>query len=264
VEPPTPEGQQPPPPPGDQTPPPTYEQQWPAAPPQAPPPSYDATAETTYPSYWNQQNLPPAYATPPKSGTNGFAIAALVFGIIPICFLGVIFAIVALVQTSKSGQKGKGFAIAGLVLSALWLAGGVTVAVVNGLNSADRDSSTGTIKTAGRLHVYDLKVGDCFNDKAEPGKLANTVPAVPCSQPHSAEVFAVVPAKGSSFPGDAAMNTQAQNACTDRMDAVDSKQVPHDAELHWFRPTEIYWKLNHRDIACMVVTQTKRAGSLLN
>lgn len=262
VDPPPPGGQQPPP-PGDQTPPPTYESHWPVQPPPpAPPPRYDATPQTNYPAHWNQQNLAPVYVETPRGGTNGFAIAALVFGIIPICFLGVIFGIVALVQTSKSGQKGKALAITGLVLNVLWVVGFTTVAVVNGLNTADRDA-TGTIKSAGRLHVYDLKVGDCFDDEAAESELKSNVPAVPCTEPHSAEVFAVVRASGASYPGDDTIDKQAQTVCTSRMNAVDSDRVPSDAELHWFRPTESYWRLNHRNIACLVVTQTTHRGSLL-
>ena len=54
------------------------------------------------------------------SSTNGFAIASLVFGILWLFWLGsllaVIFGHVAVVQTRKRGQRGRGLAIAGLVL----------------------------------------------------------------------------------------------------------------------------------------------------
>lgn len=58
-------------------------------------------------------------------GTNGFAIAALVLGILWLCgagsLLALIFGIVALSQIKRTGQGGKGMAIAGIVLGAVGL-----------------------------------------------------------------------------------------------------------------------------------------------
>ena len=62
---------------------------------------------------------------PQTSGTNGLAVASLILGILWLCWLGsvlaVIFGHVALSQIKKSGntQGGKGLAIAGLVLGYL-------------------------------------------------------------------------------------------------------------------------------------------------
>jgi hypothetical protein len=67
-------------------------------------------------------------ATPPQSGkTSGMAIASLVLGILGFCgvtaILGVILGIVAQVKISRSGGrlKGRGLAIAGILLSVLTL-----------------------------------------------------------------------------------------------------------------------------------------------
>ena len=71
----------------------------------------------------------PAPGTP--SRTSGFAIAALVFGIIGGILLSVIFGIVALVKIRGNPQlRGKGMAIAGLILSGLWLVGIIALIVV--------------------------------------------------------------------------------------------------------------------------------------
>ena len=69
---------------------------------------------------------PPQGARP--GGTNGLAVASLILGILWICWLGsilaVIFGHVALAQIKKSGnlQQGRGLAIAGLVLGYIALA----------------------------------------------------------------------------------------------------------------------------------------------
>ena len=62
----------------------------------------------------------PEFPPPPAASTNGFAVAALIFGILG-RLLGFVFGIIALVQIRRTGQKGTGLAVAGLVLSALWL-----------------------------------------------------------------------------------------------------------------------------------------------
>lgn len=73
----------------------------------------------------------PQYGAPAPAtggGTNGLAVASLILGILWLCWLGsllaVIFGHVALGQIKKSGetQGGKGLAIAGLVLGYLGIA----------------------------------------------------------------------------------------------------------------------------------------------
>jgi len=121
-----------------------------------PPPSEGADAAP--PGYaWPQPGQPPPYPYPPPAAqpwpgpypppypplypyyvaspsTNGFAIAALVLGILWVYWIGSILAVVfghiALVQTREHGQRGRGMAIAGLVLGYIGLA--VLVAVILG------------------------------------------------------------------------------------------------------------------------------------
>jgi len=53
----------------------------------------------------------------PAKSTNGFAIAALITGLIPgLGLLGVIFGFVAMSQIKKSDEGGHGMAIAGIIL----------------------------------------------------------------------------------------------------------------------------------------------------
>jgi hypothetical protein len=71
-------------------------------------------------------------------GTNGLAVASLVLGIIWLYWLGsilaVIFGHVALSQIARSGQNGRGLAIAGLVLG--WIGVGVLVIAMLGVVAA--------------------------------------------------------------------------------------------------------------------------------
>jgi hypothetical protein len=62
-----------------------------------------------------------------RRDTSGFAISSLVFGIFPAFsgVLGILFGALALANIRRSGQKGKGIAIAGMCLGAAWAIGSV-------------------------------------------------------------------------------------------------------------------------------------------
>jgi hypothetical protein len=83
---------------------------------------------------------PPGDGFPEAPGTNGLAIAALVLGILWIYWLGSILAIIfghiALSQTKKTGQSGRGMAIAGLVLGYVGLAVVVLIFLVFAVGSS--------------------------------------------------------------------------------------------------------------------------------
>ncbi|MSZ76883.1 MAG: DUF4190 domain-containing protein [Actinobacteria bacterium] len=54
-------------------------------------------------------------------GTNGFAIASMILGIIGVALLGLIFGLVALSRIAKTGEAGRGMAITGIVTSIAWM-----------------------------------------------------------------------------------------------------------------------------------------------
>ena len=85
--------------------------------------------------------MPPAYvpvtggpAPASSGGTNGLAIAALVLGILWLCAIGsvlaIVFGFVALNQIKRSGQGGRGLAIAGIVLGIIGILASVVTLIV--------------------------------------------------------------------------------------------------------------------------------------
>jgi hypothetical protein len=75
------------------------------------------------PGYGGQPGYPggqPGYPTAPPKGSNGFAVAGLVFGILPAPLFGLIFSIIGLVKAKAAGGAGRVMAIIGLVLSLVW------------------------------------------------------------------------------------------------------------------------------------------------
>lgn len=72
---------------------------------------------------------PPPYGSqPPPQGTNGLSIAGLVLAFL-FAPIGFILSIIGLIQAGKRGQKGKGLAVAGIIVSLLVMIGsGVLIA----------------------------------------------------------------------------------------------------------------------------------------
>ncbi len=66
------------------------------------------------------QGQPQGNTTYVYQRTNGFAIAGFVLSFF-VAILGIIFSAIALKQISDRGEGGKGLAIAGLVLSIVWI-----------------------------------------------------------------------------------------------------------------------------------------------
>jgi hypothetical protein len=76
---------------------------------------------------------PPPYGYPPANNQNqgnGFAVAALVLGIIPTGVLGIIFGILGLIRAGKVGGKGRVMSWIGLILSVLWIVGASVIVVL--------------------------------------------------------------------------------------------------------------------------------------
>jgi hypothetical protein len=258
----------PPPPPSQQTPGPGY------AAPNYPTPSYPPTAQfppVAYPPGYGPPDYgQPGYGQPGygqpippyNDSMNGFAIASFVLSFCGSVPLSLIFGLVALRQIRRKGGRGRGFAVAGLAITGAWMllcaAGGVYAIVTD----PDRNAS-GQITSGGRVAVTDLKVGDCVND-IEENKRVLTLPAVPCAEPHDAEVFAVFDLSGSTFPGESEVVSQVESSCVDRLEEYAPAAVNDPSiDLYYFAPDETSWRRGDREVVCVALDPNKqRTGSL--
>ncbi|MDN0195523.1 DUF4190 domain-containing protein [Streptomyces sp. S.PNR 29] len=222
--------------------------------PYAPPP---------YPA-WGQ--APGPYGRP--APVNGIAIAALVLGLL--CFLpavGLVLGLIALGQIRRKGERGKGLAVAGAVLSsiglALWvvsLSTGAVGAFWDGLKEASKGEGT----------AYSLAKGECFD--APGGSLEGftyDVDEVPCKGEHDGEVFAAVKVPGGSYPGDEKVTRIADDKCyaLQHTYAMDTWAVPEDVDVYYLTPTRQSWRLGDREITCVFGNSDAKGtltGSLRN
>ncbi|HZF87625.1 DUF4190 domain-containing protein [Streptomyces sp.] len=190
------------------------------------------------------------YPHQPEPPVNGFAIAALVLGVL--CFLpavGLVLGLVALRQIKKKGERGKGMAIAGSVLSsvglALWAVAVPTGAVAD-FWEGFKESAAG--------ETLSVRKGQCFD--APGGSLEGVtydLDVVPCAGEHDGEVFATVTVPDGSFPGDDHLTDMAEDKCYTLQSgyALDAWAVPEHVDVYYLTPTGQSWRLGDREITCI-------------
>ena len=108
-------------------------------------------------------------------------------------------------------------------------------------------------------NVFELEIGDCFTPPADLTEEAETVPLVPCTEPHSHEVFelATAPAaEGENFPGKAELDAEATTQCvTPFDDYVGIDLLDADGLFFTFiKPSIDSWNDNDRTIVCVAGT----------
>jgi len=204
---------------------------------------------------------------------DGFAIASLLLGLAGItvigAVLGIVFGIMALRRIRRTGQRGRGMAIAGLALSAVWLLLiGVFFAFRSGSGPAQPQASGGhsssptaqpsSSASHGPLstNVFALRPGQCFqNPPASQTVLGVTyVTVVPCAKPHNAQAFVQFTAKGTSWPGTAALKRQADNGCHAGIKGnLRASKIKDSMTLHYLYPLQASWASGHRTITCLIV-----------
>ncbi len=105
-------------------------------------------------------------------------------------------------------------------------------------------------------NVFELAVGDCFDD----GDMAlgefeevGEVPLVDCIEPHDNEVYAVVTVDGEVFPGEEAIQAQADEVCLEAFDPFVGLDYESSAlDFGWLVPTADSWEMGDRVVACFV------------
>ncbi|MGW3425175.1 DUF4190 domain-containing protein [Streptomyces phaeochromogenes] len=209
---------------------------------------------------WGQGYSP--YNTP--APVNGLAIAALVLGIL--CFLplvGLILGFFALGQIRRKGERGKGMAIAGMILSgigaailALALATGGAAEFWDGFREGAREASENGA-------TFSVDEGECFDT---PGGslegMAYDVDTVSCDKEHDGEVFANFRMASGSYPGDSEITEAADEKCytLQYAYAMDTWAIPDNVDIYYFTPTRDSWSLGDREISCLFGNVDEKGG----
>jgi hypothetical protein len=214
---------------------------------QPPGADYPPPPPMPYQQPYGQQYAEP-YPTPPNT-TSGWAIAALILGIVGAALFSIVCGIVALNKTKNGQQGGRGMAIAGLVLSGLWIVGAAVLVVVVLFVSKDHVIAT------------DLKVGDCITDVPTSTRVM-TMPTIDCKEPHGGEVYAVLTMPDGEYPGASAID-EWQNKCPDELQSFSPNAMADDSVgVFVLYPTQETWDQGDRAVTCIATLDPKRAGSI--
>jgi len=115
----------------------------------------------------------------------------------------------------------------------------------------ERDETTQEITEQGEADVFALRVGDCLT--MVQGEEVDTVPVVPCGEPHSDEVYFDFALPDGEFPGEEGVTTAAQDGCLAEFDAFVG--LPYDSstlDIGWYTPTLQSWENGDRIVSCTV------------
>lgn len=206
---------------------------------------------------------PPFPPYPPFQAqtTSGVAIASLVLGMLGFLAItagmGIILGIVALGRVRATGQRGRGLAIAGIVVSVAWLALLVAFLVVGAVSAppnAQRSSSTGQISHREKMSLNSLLPGDCFDDPLTRATVTYSVTAMPCTQSHNSQVFAAFSVAGGHYPGTATLDQEGKADCNARLPDLDQQKLTGGIGISFFTPRVLAWYLGQHRIVCIVVS----------
>lgn len=145
---------------------------------------------------------------------------------------------------------------------------GFGVAFFTSLDDASRDG-TGEIVEAGDLDVMTIQEGDCFDDP-ETTDVVFSLDAVPCSQPHDKEVFAVASIVGvwDEFPGQTTLENYAYEQCSGSLfdDFVGVAYFDSALDVVTLTPSTESWDQGDREIVCALyrLDFEKMTGSARN
>jgi hypothetical protein len=202
-------------------------------------------------------------------GTNGLAIAALVCGIVGLFPVAAVFAvvlgIVALNQLRERVQRGRGMAIAGIVLGTLALVGWVILFVVAVATSEPERNASGQVTAASTVAIDTLRAGDCFD--GVPKKAVDYVDDVtvkPCAGPHEGQVGAIVTLPAGDFPGDKKSADLAGRTCGDKLEPLMREEAFGDLDLLYVYPDSAFaWKMDRSAICILAARTGTTTGSAL-
>ena len=139
---------------------------------------------------------------------------------------------------------------------AIFVAIGLGYGFFTSLDDANRDAS-GEIVSGGDLDVMTVQPGDCFDDPGSDEEVVFQLQAIPCSEPHDNEVFAVESVAGlfgADYPGRDALEEHAYGVCSGPIfdSYVGTAYLDSSLEVFTLTPTDDSWSEGDRDVVCVL------------
>ena len=115
----------------------------------------------------------------------------------------------------------------------------------------ERDEETGELAESGDVDVFDLKVGDCLGEETGEGEI-ESLEAGPCSGPHAREIFAALTVPDGDYPGQEALDAEAEGCLEEFAEFVGMPYQESVLEINYMTPTEESWSMGDRELLCTV------------
>jgi Protein of unknown function (DUF2510)/Septum formation len=240
---------------------------------------------------WTAGEAPMA-TSPQQSPRNGLGIAALVLGIIgvvvgiiPFFFwlavilgvIGLIFGFIGRGRANRGEATNGTMALWGIITSAVAVVLSIVglVILVGAFEEVEEDLSTSTEPSAaatsdpaletstpaqeegstpaesGDVGVFDLEVGDCLGEETGEGEI-ESIEAAPCSEPHTEEIFAALTVPDGDYPGQEALDAEAEGCLEEFAEFVGMPYEESVLEINYMTPTEESWGMGDRELLCTV------------
>lgn len=186
---------------------------------------------------------------PRSEELSGYAVLAFIFGLLG-GLPGLVFGIAALVKIKRTGQRGRGLAIAGLVFTGAW----AMVLVLVFAFVVYRNDRTADLRA--------VQVGQCLSGPRPGAQLdPRSMMPVPCTQPHAAEMIGSVFSftrtdNPTAYPGPIVLAQWADSGCREvaRTYVLDPLSLPPDARVRWYLPTAVEWPGVGQSIPCFLAS----------
>ncbi len=128
------------------------------------------------------------------------------------------------------------------------------VLALTGCTDDELRDADGTVVTAGDVPVLELRPGDCLTPAPELTGEVAALPVVPCDEPHTQEVFGVVPHPDESYPGAAEVAAWADGACLTELESRLDLTLDDGVFVSYLLPTFDGWNTDDdRDAICVLV-----------
>ncbi|WP_125776263.1 septum formation family protein [Antribacter gilvus] len=158
-------------------------------------------------------------------------------------------------------------AVSAAALSAALLTGcGAILDEIGGPQEAPRDEPGGEITASAEADIFSIKLGDCL-DMAAFSSVATefeTAPVIPCTDPHTGEIFAELTLPEGDFPGDDALATQAEEYCVAEFGTFVGLSYEESAlDFTYFVPTSDGWtQADDRVMQCVIESTEPVTGTM--
>jgi len=201
---------------------------------------------------------------------------AFVLAVLPLFVTWVVaigLAVAVLLRPNDGWRRGRGLAIAALVISSVWIILGFGL-VIAGMTLPDPevDSAASSKNDGDRepdpdktlsedVRASELNVGDCL--LKPPGDLALTAEVAQCSDPHRAEVYAVWEMGGGPNASIDKQVDLADEGCFKRFKPfIGHGYYSSNLDYTWMAPDDLAWANHERTAVCVVYDNADVTGTL--